>query len=369
MSVAAMRINFLVHDFSKAQPGGGPKVEYEYANRMAALHHDVVIYHSLNFDRDMWRSPRCIVGAVRHNLAGPRAVKWFQLDPRVRCRYLPRVVPALLRPVEVTIFDSFAMAECIPRPTARTGVLLHVVYEFPVWHTGEDSLRARLVRSLQRADIGHIATSAAVEGMLGACGTTALATITCGIDLPEVAAIPPTGTRAPLVGFALRPEPYKGIDDILAAMPRIRAACPAVTFEAFGRYPAPDQLPVDLVNHGYLDDQQLRAFYQRLRVFVSASHAEGWGLTVAEAMANGAAVVVATNGGSADFAIHGDTAVEVPVAQPDLLAKATLTLLEDEALRTLIVGRGIDRSREMSWDRSAQALDALLGEVVGATPR
>ena len=360
-----MRLNFVLHDFSKAQPGGGLKVEYEFANRMAARGHDVVVYHSLNFTRGALGHPRSFAGAIRFNIAGPRAVEWFPVSAAVRCRYLPQIVPALLRRADATIVDSFAVTERVRR-TTRTGPIVHVVYEYPVWRTADEPLRARLVRSLQRPDVTRIATSAAIENMLAQCGSSAVAKITCGIELPELSAIPRTVTRSPVVGFALRPEPHKSVVDMLHALPGIREACPQAEFEAFGHYPAVEH-PREVRHHGYLDDLALQAFYQRVSVFASPSHAEGWGLTVAEAMANGAAVVVAENGGSADFAVDGETALVVPTAAPDALTAAIAALLNHDVLRARIVARGIARSRKMSWEHSVTALEQLLVKLTRAS--
>ena len=84
-------------------------------------------------------------------------------------------------------------------------------------------------------------------------------------------------------------------------------------------------------------------------------------------MANGAGVVVAENGGSADFAVDGETALVVPAAAPDALTAAIAALLNDDALRARIVARGIERSRKMSWEHSVTALEQLLVKLTRAS--
>jgi glycosyltransferase involved in cell wall biosynthesis len=359
-----VRLNFLLHDYSRWLPMGGLKVEYELANRLGARGHDVAVYHSLNFDRAALRHPRSLAGAVRANLVGPRAVQWFQLAPYIRCRYLPQLKPELLRAADATIVDSFIVTERIRRTTPRTGPIVHIVYEYPVWQYGSPDLRDRLIGSLRRRDVVHIATSSAVASMLGQCGVTPEATIPCGLSLPDMCGVPPAHKRPAIVGFALRPETYKGVEDMLAALPEIRRACPKVTFDAFGRYRDGQPLPATITNYGQLADAALSRFYERIAVFVSPSHAEGWGLTAAEAMAHGAAVVTADNGGATDFAIHGETALVVPVADPRALAEATVSLLQDLELRRRIAAAGVARTRSMSWDNTVTAVDDVLTKVI-----
>ena len=356
----AVRVNVILHDFSPKDPFGGLKVLYEFANRLSGIGDDVVVYHSLNFDRGVVCKPRAIAGLARYKILGRRALTWFTLAPDVRCRYLPRVVPNKLRLADATIVGSFLMAERLPAVTDRTGPICHVVYEYPVWRSTRIDLRDRLVRSLQRDDICHIATSHAVQRMLFDVGGRPVAKITCGIDLPASSLISPTTSRRPIVGFPLRPEPHKGVLDMLAAIPLIRAHVPDATFECFGRYDGVLDIPEGLTVHGYLDERALGEFYRRCMIFVYPSRVEGWGIPAAEAMANGAALVVTDNGGSSDFAIDHLTALVVPRGDPESIAHATATLVRDEFLRAQIVSSGIARSQDMSWDRSTEQLAALL---------
>ena len=240
--------------------------------------------------------------------------------------------------------------------------MLYVVYEYPVWRHGPAELRQALIRALQLDHVEFIACSSAVEEMLLGVGTRPLAKITCGIDLPNPTEIPATRDRLPLVGFALRPEPHKGAETMLKASAVVSEASPNARFECFGREVDNLAIPPRPHLHGYLDDEQLARFYQSCMVFVSPSYAEGWGLTTAEAMANGAAVVVTDDGGSRDFAIDGTTALVVPPRDPHAIASGVSTLLRDESLRTRIVERGLEKSRQMSWSQIVAEFDAVLSE-------
>jgi len=350
----------VLHDFTKSTPFGGLKQQYELANRLSARGHDVIVYHSLNFDRGVVAHPRSLAGFVNYNLKGRRAIGWFGLNRDVEVRYLPRIHPKLLRRADATIMSSAAVAERLPLQTRRTGRLLYIVYEYPVWKFGSAALKSRLQAALTRADVDYVSSSFATTEMLDSLGTRAIGKVTCGIDVPPPAAVPENASRAPVIGFALRPEPYKGAEDVLQALRFVRQGNPQVDFECFGRAGVGTQLPAGLTHHGTLGDDDLIAFYRRCLIFVSPSYAEGWGLTAAEAMANGAAVVVTSDGGSRDFAWDGQTALVVPPKKPGAIAQAVSRLLEDDSLRTSIVDGGLARSRTMTWDRSVDALEEIL---------
>ncbi|MGB1505956.1 MAG: glycosyltransferase, partial [Acidimicrobiales bacterium] len=67
-------------------------------------------------------------------------------------------------------------------------------------------------------------------------------------------------------------------------------------------------------------------------VFALPSHAEGFGMPVLEAMAQGAAVVTST--GTATEEVIGDTGVTVIPGDVEALADALVSLLDDEPKRT-----------------------------------
>lgn len=352
--VNLVRVNILLPDVV-TDPVGGFKVAYEYANRLCDLGYDVVIYHSRNFDLISWHF-RAIAALILWNIRGRNKITWFMLNQPIRCRYVPRLKPAFLRRTNVTILTSYQTAEVIPSGARRAGVLLQIVYDFEIWAVGSPDSRSRIAHALHRSDVGHIATSSAVERMLEEIGIHPIATITCGIDIPEPSLIPPTESRPPIISFPLRREPFKGALDVLEALPLIRHQYPSIIFECFGNYEDGQARSEGLAVHRYLDDQELLDLYRRSLIFILPSHAEGWGLPAAEAMANGAAVVVTENGGSADFAIHGETALVVPPRDAVAIAQAVSLLLRDEPLRQKLVSGGITRSQTMSWDRAISQL-------------
>ncbi len=357
-----MRINIILPGFADS-PIGGFKVQYEYANRLARAGHRVTIHHGLSPKR--FFSFRGLASFAVRNLRSRRDVTWFRLDRSIDCRAVPYLRPSLIKRADITILTSYLTSEAVSRTTPRTGPLVQIVYDFEVWATGPPGIRRRVQTALQRADVHHIATSQAVEDMLRSIGVTPIATIQCGLTLPDPETrLPPTIERKPIVGFALRDGAHRGLTEMIEAMEIVRRNEPEVTFECFGAG-STELLPPHVVAHGYVRDDELMEFYRRCMIFVSASYAEGFGLPAAEAMANGAAVVVAENGGSADFAFHDDTAIVVPPRDGPAIADAVLALVKDEDTRAKITSRGIELSTAMGWSKPAAQLMATLEDLVG----
>lgn len=97
-------------------------------------------------------------------------------------------------------------------------------------------------------------------------------------------------------------------------------------------------------------DKELAGWYRQAMVFVSASHLEGFGLPVLEAMACGIPVVTTSSGGVSDFAVHGVNCLMVPVGDPKALAGAIDQLLDDPDLRKRLALQGLETARSLSWE-------------------
>src|SRR5262249_36763443 len=81
---------------------------------------------------------------------------------------------------------------------------------------------------------------------------------------------------------------------------------------------------------GELPSEEVPRWYQRITIYAFTSRNEGFGLTLIEAMAAGAAVVGA-RAGAAETVIDADTGVLVPPGDADALAAALEPLMRDPA--------------------------------------
>lgn len=84
---------------------------------------------------------------------------------------------------------------------------------------------------------------------------------------------------------------------------------------------------------GYVDQNILLKHYQNATVFVHPSYHEGLPTTILEAMSCGIPTVATVAAGTSEIVTDGETGLLVPPRDPEKLAIAILTLLNDKELR------------------------------------
>jgi glycosyltransferase involved in cell wall biosynthesis len=355
-----MRINILLPFYAK-YPVGGFKVQYEYANHLAARGHLVTILHPCTVEEPHGWKPRLAHAAkwAADQLTDQNQVSWHALREDVRLLSVPSLGERFVPAADVTVATSWATAEMAKSYSSRVGKLFQIVYDYELWMMADPPLRHRMEAAF-RSGISSIATSPAVAGMLAEIGVRPVAYIPCGLDFETFAVDVPIERRVPgIIGFPAREQPSKGTADALSALQTLRSRrSDELRLSTFGPQPLAG-LP-DYVHASWLPtDVELRDFYNSISIFVFPSHFEGWGLPGMEALACGAALVAADGVGLSEYAQHGKTALVVERGRPDLLCEAVETLLDDDELRQRLARQGNAHVRQYTWTRATDALEAL----------
>lgn len=182
------------------------------------------------------------------------------------------------------------------------------------------------------------------------------------VDPAEFSLTQDIASRNPFeVALLYHTDERKRTDDILAALAKVKEACPQLHATAFGVEPRPEGLPDWYSYVQRPDGETHRRIYNQAAVFVAASRAEGWGLTVCEAMLCGCAVACTDAGGFREFCTDGKTALMSPVLDADALAANVQRLVEDDELRIRLAAAGNRAIQNFTWERSFATMKAFLG--------
>lgn len=117
---------------------------------------------------------------------------------------------------------------------------------------------------------------------------------------------------------------------------------------------------------GFVPDEDIPAFYNRAEVLLFPSLYEGFGIPVLEAMACGCPVLTSMTGCSPEVA--GDAAILVDPYDVESIRAGTERVLQDESLRRSMVARGLRRSKDFSWSKTAAATLELFESLLNSRP-
>jgi glycosyltransferase involved in cell wall biosynthesis len=284
-------------------------------------------------------------------------VPWFS---PVWYRRRPRMV--ILHHVHGSMWDQM-----LPGPLGPAGRLLESRVAPPFYRrtatvTPSESTRRELLTLGFRPDRVTAVPNGVDEFFRPAHNATVTATDQVGSKAP-VPTVVVVGRYAPVKRFPL------ALDAAAAA----RRTIPGLRVQLIGGGPARPELEEWVRRHhagdwvsiaGRVERDELRDAYRRAWVILSASLAEGWGLTLTEAAACGTPAVATDIPGHRCSVVHGVTGL---LAQPDRLGATLAAVLAEHGRRMRLGSAALARARTLTWEASATGVMTVLhGEVMAA---
>lgn len=347
-----MRVTFLVP--SPRRPVGGVLALYEFANALRRRGHAVHLAHGPGFPDP--------IGAVSD-------VAWFRFAAGITHSRHDDLDAAELPDadaIEITGAAFFtdgpllAALESGSRPALGRPFLFVQAYR----HL-RPAIEARAFSGpWPKLCIAHWMIDALVaDGVPGAD----LSFVPYGLDHEVFRITAPIEERPRRVSMLYNAHPNKGAPTGLAALTLVQERRPGTEVVVFGSKPPEHAIPESMVFEQSPPRARLvEEIYNASRVFVSPSGREGFGFCGIEAMGCGAALVSTDNGGSRDYAFDGETALVVPVGDPEAMAAAVIRLLDDDELRTRLARAGAASVRRFDWDASGERLERVLADYLGS---
>jgi glycosyltransferase involved in cell wall biosynthesis len=177
-----------------------------------------------------------------------------------------------------------------------------------------------------------------------------------GVDPSFFAARAPDGPRAPYLLAVGTLEPRKNLPVLIDAFRQLRAEGRDLQLVLVGRQGWADSLPLaELAAHvrltGSIPDAELAELYAGASCFVLPSLYEGFGLSLAEAMAVGTPAVASDIPALRE--LGGDTVRYAPPCSSRAFADVIREVLDHRDESAAAARRAQDRARRFSWDTAA----------------
>lgn len=183
------------------------------------------------------------------------------------------------------------------------------------------------------------------------------------------------GDRDPVVLYLGRLAPYKGVQFLIEAAPKILIEFPRTKFIVSGstRYDTLNLLKLvyeldvrkSIIFTGYIQDEDVPDLYAACDVFCYPSLWEGFGLPPVEAQACGKPVVAFNTCALPEVIKNKQTGLLVQPENSQALANAIISMLHDDERRHKMGMEGRKRVRRLfSWDDAAEKTLKIYREVM-----
>jgi glycosyltransferase involved in cell wall biosynthesis len=340
-TVTSLKITFLAPHVRIA---GGVRAILTYADRLAALGHEVMLVVPVGGPlAAWWRNAR---GTAPDWMPGFR--------PRIT--WVGRWSAEALPDGDVVVATAWQSAAVAAAAPARCGAKFYLVQHYESLYHGEPAV----VDATYRLPLTKIVISTWLREVMRERFDSEAEVVVTPVDRALFHRVPvDVATSRPRVLMLHHEYPWKGVADGLAAVARVKPKVPGLRLVGFGVKPPRQALGYDEF-HANPPQRALAALYSGCDIYLCPSWDEGLGMPPMEAMACGAALVTYDNGGCRDYARDGDTALVAPRRDVDALAAALTRLATDAALRVRLAAAGAAHvTTAFDWERAASRLEGL----------
>lgn len=339
-------------------PSGGFKVVYEYANRLASFGHQITVVHPRAIEPQPGLIPavKKRLWKYKQRLVNRPLISWFAVNASVNLLLVSDLREENIPDADVIFATACETAFPVAIFSTHKGKKFSLVQSYETWNQPEEVVLASWKLPLHKIVISRNLFEIASE--IGERSRTTY--IPNGIDFTEFRLQTPLDQRGLRIGMLAHPNENKGTKDGLQAIELVKRQIPELQAILFGTEPRLEFIPNWISYERQPAKARLVDLYNSCRIFLNPSWAEGWGLTSAEAMACGCALVTTDNGGAREFSVDGETALVTPIKHPELLADQVLKLLNDDSLRQKLALSGSRSIQEFTWERAVNSLVELI---------
>jgi glycosyltransferase involved in cell wall biosynthesis len=352
-----MKINVVLPSLP-LRAGGGHKIMYEYANRLAQLGHEVIVYHSLFVPYTKYRMPLClriIRINVFHHSSKP---KWFTLDSSIRTKTISKITDKAIANGDILFSTGFATAFEVSKLTNSKGKKVNLIQDHETWTSAEEN-----IINSYKLPLTHTVINDYLFKILEDTNKTPPLLIYNAIDTNKFYVKIPIESRIQRsVCMLYSEEERKGSKYGLEAIRICKELHPDLRVSLFSIYKRPKEIP-DWIEY-FQSPSNLIDIYNSSAIFFSPSNGEGWALPPAEALSCGCALVCTDIGGHAAYAINNETALLVQPKDNIDMAEKLCLLLDNNDFKIKLAKQGNEYIKKFTWENSVNKMESVFKSLL-----
>lgn len=347
-----MKIVFVL-PFRDKKPIGGYKIVYEYANRLLGRGHEVIIAYCSEYDMIRTRLPLAVRTYLSSILAKYNP-KWFNLDKKVVKMTIPKIEDRYMPDADIVFATAIGTVESIEKLDGTKGKKFYLVQDYETWNrTDEEVCRTYRYEDMQKVLIAswlreYMENQSHVD------------VIPNPINTKEFFVKNSIEDRNPYtIAVLYHTAKHKGLQYALKVLEILKDKYPILSVKMFGTYKRPKKFPKWIVYKQNAQSSDLLDIYNSCAIFLCASVEEGFGLTGAEAMACGCALVSSNYRGVREYAVHMENSLLSPVKDIDAMVENVEKLFDNDSLRIQIAKNGSMSIQKNSWKNAVDKMEEL----------
>jgi glycosyltransferase involved in cell wall biosynthesis len=350
-----MTISFVL-PFAGNKPIGGFKIVYEYANRLSERGHKVNLIHpSYTFRENFMNNSKYFISYYFRKFSKSYLPKWFVLNKNVNVGWIRSIENKNIPDADVIIATAWRTAKCSLKLDANKGKKFYFIQHYETWNGKEDE-----VNETWKMPFKKIVISKWLCEIAESLGEKA-EYIPNGLDFGEFGIdINPEDRNHQSVMMLYNELKFKGSESGIKALIELKKEVKNLHAVLFGVPDRPSSLAEWIEYHKSPDRKLLRRLYNECSIFISPSLSEGFGLTSAEAMMCGAALVASFTGGHKEFAIDGKTALTFEPGNVKQIKEKVLRLVKDNDLRIKLALKGNEYIQKFTWEKAVNEFERVL---------
>ncbi len=350
-------------------PYGGYKIVYEYANKFSQIGYDVSLiyphietYFSRQFQNIFIQIKIYFGMLIKFKLKNRlHAGEWFSLNPNIKKIHVFKISNLFLRKklkgykiVATAVETAYALNEL---SFIQNDNKFYFIQDFEQWNgkTAEDIYKS------YRFNLKKIVIAPWLQNEVEKTENSAVL-IPNGFDFDYFKLDKPIESRSPFeVAMLYHKDDRKRCCDSIEALKIVKTKIPQLHVTMFGT-PEKPELP-DWISYYQCPDKETHNFiYNNAAIFVAASKAEGFGLTVGESLICGCSVCCTETTGFLTMIKNNITGLLSPVYDVQKLAENIITLIQDDSLRIKLAKEGNKFIHQFTWEKAFNSFKQTIEE-------
>lgn len=331
---------------------GGYKIVYEYANRLSLLGYKIDIIYNCSDDKKKTKNMifRLLIRLYREYLSKIEP-QWFCLDSCIK----KRVVNSLKKELDYDIVILCGSYNVLEYYLYHDNKTISLIQDYENWQLSDQEVS----ESFQKNTV-NIAVSQWLKSRVMEISKEKCIYISNPIDLSKFYIETPIEKRELQISMLYHKQERKGTIYGLEVIKILHKRYPNIKFTLFGFPKRTDDIPSWIEYYQNANNDCLRKIYNRSIIFLCPSLVEGYGLTGAESMACGCALVSTETLGVFDYAEHGINSMLSPPKDVEGMINNVALLIENPVLRIKIAYAGVESIKGKSWEKAVKQFNEVI---------